>query len=191
MIIVFGGWRGVAIRAVAAIAFGVLTLVWPELTLWALVILFGAYVLVDGVFSLAAASKPEGRARRGWLVFEGIVGIAAGIVTFLWPDITALALLYVIAAWAFLSGVFRIAAAISQRRLIQNEWLLALTGAASIVFAILLVITPGAGALVITWLIGWFALVFGVLLLALALHLRRVEHEIEGSRAVGTRPAPA
>jgi len=175
-------WRMIALRGVAALAFGVLTLVWPSLTLWALVLLFGAYALVNGVMILGAAIAnrvPMGRS-RGWLVFDGIVGVAAGIVTFAWPDVTALALLFVIAAWAIISGVAEIAAAIELRQVIRHEWLLGLAGVASVIFGILLVITPGDGALVITWLIGWYALFLGAMLLSLALRLRRGETETHG-----------
>src|SRR3954466_2356877 len=158
MLILFvGDWRAVALRGLAALAFGILTLVWPGLTLWALVVLFGAYALVDGVLVLGAviAHRVPIGGRRGWLVFDGIAGVAVGIVTFAWPDVTALALLFVIAVWAIITGVIEVTTAIELRRVIQNEWLLGLAGVASVVFGILLVITPGAGALVITWLIGW------------------------------------
>src|SRR3954471_17509667 len=103
-------WRGIAFRGAAAVCFGVLTLIWPNITLWVLVILFGAYALVDGVFTIAAviAKAPGTAAHRGFLVFEGLLGIAAGIVTFAWPGITALALLYVIAIWAIVTGVIEI-----------------------------------------------------------------------------------
>ncbi len=183
-------WRMVALRGVAALAFGLLTLIWPGLTLWALVVLFGAYALVDGVVALVVAFGNRVPVRRGWLVFEGIVGIAAGIVTFAWPGVTALALLFVIATWAILTGVVEIATAIELRRTIRNEWLLALGGLASVVFGVLLLITPGDGALVITWLIGWYALFFGVMVLALAVRLRRVETGAHaGTTRLGHAPA--
>jgi uncharacterized membrane protein HdeD (DUF308 family) len=191
MLILFvGDWRTVALRGVAALAFGIFTLIWPDLTLWALVVLFGAFVLVDGVFTLAAVIRNERgtRQRRGWLIFEGIVSIAIGVITFVWPDITALALLFLIAAWAFILGALRLAAAIQMRREIDDWWLPALSGALSIAFAVLLVITPGAGALVITWLIGWFALFIGVLLLMLAFRVRKLQHEGDG-RVGNVRPA--
>ncbi|HEV7526821.1 MAG TPA: DUF308 domain-containing protein [Acidimicrobiia bacterium] len=172
-------WRIIALRAVAAIAFGILTLIWPGLTLWALVILFGAYVLVDGVFAIVdvVRAAPAAPGRRGWLIFEGIAGIVAGVLTFAWPGITALALLYLIAAWAFVVGVIRIAAAIEYRRVVPHAWLPTLSGVLSIVFGALLVISPGAGALVITWLIGWYAVVFGVVGLAVAARARSLERE--------------
>jgi len=105
----------------------------------------------------------------------GLVGIAAGIITFLWPGITALVLLLVIAAWAFLTGVMQLMAAVRLRRVIEGEWLLGLSGALSVLFAILLAIRPGDGALVITWLIGWFAFVFGALLLVLGWRVRKLQ----------------
>jgi uncharacterized membrane protein HdeD (DUF308 family) len=113
-------------------------------------------------------------------VFDGIVGVAAGIVTLAWPDVTALALLFVIAAWAIITGVVEVTTAIELRQVIRNEWLLALGGLASVVFGILLVITPGDGALVITWLIGWYALFFGVMILSLAFRLRHAQTDAHG-----------
>lgn len=186
MIVVVGTSRGVALRAAVALLFGIVTLVWPELTLWALVALFGAFVLVDGVFALVAAFTGDRshervgfRATRGWMIVEGILGIFVGIVTFIWPDVTALALLYLIAAWALVTGSLKVAAGISLRKEIEGEWLLILSGALSIALAILLIITPGAGALVITWAIGWFAVIVGAILLALAFRLRSVERHLE------------
>lgn len=168
-------WRALALRGVAALAFGLLTLIWPGLTLWVLVVLFGAYALVDGVFTLidVARNRPGTAEHRGWLIVEGVAGIAAGIVTFVWPAITALALLFVIAAWAFVIGVARVSAAIRLRHIVDHAWLMGLAGVLSILFAILLVITPGAGALVITWLIGWWAVVVGVTLLMAAWRVHR------------------
>jgi uncharacterized membrane protein HdeD (DUF308 family) len=183
-------WRLVALRGVAALAFGVLTLMWPGLTLWALVVLFGVYVLVDGAFTLVdvVRNAPGARAHRGLLIVEGVAGVAAGIVTFVWPAVTALALLFLIAAWAFVLGVSRVIAAVELRHIIDHSWLVGLAGGLSIAFGALLVITPGAGALVITWLIGWYALVIGVLLLVLAWRIRRFVSEerrrVEPSRHV-------
>jgi uncharacterized membrane protein HdeD (DUF308 family) len=183
-------WRAVALRGVTALAFGILTLVWPSLTLWALVVLFGAFVLVDGVSTLAAVIRNEADTRdgRGWLILEGLATVAAGVIAFVWPDITALALLFLIAAWAFILGVLRLAVAVRVRHEVDEWWLPALSGALSIAFAVLLVITPGAGALVITWLIGWFAVFLGVMLLMLAFRVRRVQR---GAGVGGVRPLTA
>jgi uncharacterized membrane protein HdeD (DUF308 family) len=196
MVVLIGTWKSLALRGAAAALFGLLTLFWPGLTLWALVALWGAFVLVDGISTLAAVftRAPGTEARRGWLIFHGLAGIAAGVLTFIWPNITALALLFVIAAWAFVIGVLEIGAAVRLRRVVPNEWLLGLLGALSIAFAIALVITPGAGALVITWFIGWYALLSGVVRLALAWRLRKLENELEGATApsrLRQRPATA
>ena len=107
------------------------------------------------------------------LIIVGLVGIAAGIVTFFWPGVTALTLIFIIGSWAIAIGVFQIIAAIRLRKQIQGEWLHALSGLLSIVFGLLVVLRPGAGAIALTWLIGWFAICFGVLLLVLAFRLRK------------------
>jgi uncharacterized membrane protein HdeD (DUF308 family) len=195
MIVIAADWRTMIVRGIAGIVFGFLALVWPGTTLTALVLLFGAYALVDGVTSLATAfsKDPEARENRLPLVLIGLAGIAAGLLTFAWPGITALALLFVIAAWSFVVGVAEMAAALRLRRQIDNEWLLGLSGALSIVFAAVLVITPGAGALAVTWLIGWFALIDGAMLASLGWRLRNLEREGLGhqgrARSVGQRTA--
>lgn len=172
-----GNWKTLALGGAAAVVFGLLTLVWPDVTVWTLVLLFGAWAFVDGVSRLVALATgvPGAREHRTALIVQGILGIGVGIMTFIWPGMTALALLFVIAAWAFVIGVIEVAAAFQLRKVIENEWLLGIMGALAIIFAIALVITPGAGALVITWLIGWFALLSGTLRLALAWKLRKLE----------------
>ncbi|MCU1499053.1 MAG: hypothetical protein JWM47_3006 [Acidimicrobiales bacterium] len=175
-----GSWRRNALRGLAAVAFGVLALIWPGLTLLVLVLLFGAYALFDGVTlisSVFTSASDEPTQAKTVLAVRGAVGVVAGLVTFLWPGITALALLFVIAAWAVVNGVLEIAAAIRLRKEMKHEWLLVATGILSIVFGVLLAITPGAGALAITWLIGWFAILSGSLRLALAWRLHHMEHE--------------
>jgi uncharacterized membrane protein HdeD (DUF308 family) len=188
-------WWTILVQGVAAIVFGLLTLMWPDLTLWALVVLFGAYVLVDGVSVLLDVFTGNApRDDRAVLVFQGLAGVAAGIVTLVWPDITALALLFLIAAWAFVRGAMEIVAAVRYRRELRHEWLLGVSGVLSIVFGLLLVITPGAGALVITWLIGWYALVVGVVLLALAWRFRALRsggREVPGPSTSGRGAAAA
>lgn len=166
-------WWLLALRGLVAIAFGVLTFIWPGLTLLYLVILFGIYVLMDGIFNIAAAlHRSSGGDHRWVLALEGLVGIAAGILTFAWPGITALVLLYVIAFWAIFTGVLEIVAGVRLRKRIPNEWFLVLMGVLSILFGGFILAAPGAGALAITIWIGAYALVFGVLLLGLALRLR-------------------
>lgn len=172
-------WWTVALRGAFAVLFGVAALAWPGITVFVLVTLFGAYALVDGVIALGQAIGGGTRTvgRRGWLVLEGVVDVIAGIVTFMWPGITALALLFLIAAWAAVTGVLEIVAAIRLRKEIHGEWLLALTGGLSVLFAALLVISPSAGAIAVTWLIGVYAIIFGVALLALGVRLYRLGHE--------------
>jgi uncharacterized membrane protein HdeD (DUF308 family) len=180
---IVGDWRLLALRGLAAVVFGVLALVWPVSALLALVWLFGAYVLVDGIFILAAVATgaPGTGQRRGLLFLEGLAGIIAGILTFVWPGITALVLLFLIAAWALITGILEIVTAVRLRREIRNEWLLALSGVLSIVFAVLLVILPGPGTLALVWLIGAYAVVFGILILALAWRIRKFQTQPEGT----------
>jgi uncharacterized membrane protein HdeD (DUF308 family) len=163
-----GKWWALALRGAAAILLGIAAFVWPGLTLIALVILFGAYLLVDGVLGLVA-----GGMTRSWLLLiEGGASLIAGILTLVWPSITAVVLLVLVAAWAIVTGLIEIYASLRLRRIIRNEWLLALGGVASVVFGVLLIVNPSAGLLALTWLVGAYALIFGVLLVALAFRLR-------------------
>ena len=166
-------WWAVALRGLAALVFGVLTLVSPGLSLAALVLLFGAYALADGVLAIVAAYRHQRAAERWWVVaLGGIAGIAAGIITFLLPAITALALVYVIAARAIIVGATEVAAAIRLRKAIKGEWLMALGGVASIVFGVLVALFPGLGALAVVLWIGAFSVGIGVVLIALGFRLR-------------------
>jgi uncharacterized membrane protein HdeD (DUF308 family) len=168
-------WWALAVRGVAAILFGILTYFWPSVSLSVLILLFGTYALADGVFAILAAIVRSDLGERRWLLLlEGIVGVAAGIVTFFWPQITAQALLYVIAAWALVTGVLEIAAAIRLRQEIQGELALLLSSMLSILFGLALVIRPGSGALAVLWIIAAYAIVFGTLLLVLAFRLRNM-----------------
>jgi uncharacterized membrane protein HdeD (DUF308 family) len=187
-------WWVVALRGAFAVLFGLMALIWPAITLLALVILFGAYALVDGVFTLVAAfgkrdSIAVDSGSRGLLVAQGVAGIILGVLAIAWPGITALVLLWVIAAWAVLIGALEIFAAVRLRRELRREWLLALSGALSVLFGILLVVWPAAGALTVVVLIGVSAIVFGVTLLTLGLRLRR--QRPAGQAAAGHRPATA
>jgi uncharacterized membrane protein HdeD (DUF308 family) len=166
-------WWSLVLRGIAAIILGVITFVWPGITLTAMVFLFAGYALVDGVLALAGAVRAaEARERWGALLIEGLAGIAAAFVTVLWPAITALALVWVIAAWAIITGIAEIAAAVKLRQQIRGEWLLVLGGLASLAFGILLIIAPLAGALVLALWVGAYMFVFGVVLIALGFRLR-------------------
>ena len=166
-------WWAVLIRGIAAIIFGVLAFAWPGATGAALVILFGAYAFVDGVFAIVAAVRAaEAHERWGAFVLEGVIGLIIAAVTFFYPGLTAFALYVTIAIWALLTGILELVAAIRLRKEIKNEWLLILGGVASLVFGILLIVYPLAGVLTVIWLIGAYAIVFGVMMIGLALRLR-------------------
>jgi uncharacterized membrane protein HdeD (DUF308 family) len=165
-------WWVVFLRGLAGIIFGLITFFEPGISLAALVLLFGAYALVDGVLSIATAVRRRGADRWWLLLVEGIAGVLAGLVTFFWPAITAIVLLYLIAAWALVTGVLEIAAAIRLRKAITGEWLLALSGVASVILGVLLMIAPGPGALAVVIWIGAYAFVFGALLIGLSFRLR-------------------
>jgi uncharacterized membrane protein HdeD (DUF308 family) len=161
-------WWVLLLRGIVAILFGLLAYARPVLTIAALVLLWGAYALVDGMFEVVAGVK----AKYGTLIFLGILGIAAGLVTFFWTAITAITLLYVIAFWAIVAGVMQIAAAIRLRREVQGEWLWILSGLCLVVLGVLLIAQPGAGALSLVWLIASFAIAWGILLVILAFRLK-------------------
>lgn len=175
-------WWALALRGLCAILFGILAFIWPGITLGALVLLFGAYALLDGILSIVAAIfKREGSGTPGWaLVLVGILGIVAGILAFVWPGITALILLYLIAFWAIVSGIFEIIAAIKLRKEIEGEWWLVLSGILAVVFGLLLIARPGAGAIAVVWLIGGYALLFGIFLVALAFKLKGIRERFSG-----------
>jgi uncharacterized membrane protein HdeD (DUF308 family) len=161
------------LRGLAALIFGILAFIWPGITLTALVFLFGAYALVDGIFALAAGVRAYGELKRWWLLsIEGIFSLLAGVLAFIWPGITALVLLVMISAWAIVTGIFEIVAAIQMRKYVTGEWLLVLSGVASVAFGVLLLINPLAGALAVVWIIGAYAIVFGVMMMVLGFRLR-------------------
>jgi len=166
-------WWSLVIRGLVAIALGIVTFAWPAITVAALVLVFGAYALVDGVVSIVGAWKAA-RAHERWvaLIFEGIAGIITAAVTAIFPGLTALALVYLIAAWALVTGVLEIVAAVRLRQYVAHEWLLALSGVASLIFGFLAILLPLAGAVAIALGIGIYAFVFGVLLIGLGFRLR-------------------
>ena len=171
--ILLRSWWLLLLRGLAAIAFGVLTWLQPGVSLAALVLLFGVYSLADGILGVWAAISGRQHHEYWWvLLLEGLLGVVVGILTFLAPNLTALAILFYIAIWAIARGVLEIVAAIRLRKEIQGEWLFILAGLASVVFGILLMWQPGAGALAVLWLIASYAIVFGVLIVILAFKAR-------------------
>lgn len=167
-------WWLILLRGIFAIIFGVLTFAWPGITLVTLVLLYGAFAFADGVLALVAALTKGPPEPRWWLALVGILGIGAGIATLMWPGLTGIILLYLIAGWAIASGVFEIVGAIRLRKEIDDEWLLIASGVVSVIFGLLILANPGAGALGVALAIGAFAVLFGVLQVALSLRLRKM-----------------
>jgi uncharacterized membrane protein HdeD (DUF308 family) len=167
-------WWLLLLRGAAAIAFGILAFFWPGLTLLTLTLLWGIYALADGLLALWAAIAAKGdMAPRWWLGLTGVVGVLAGLVAFVYPGTTTLVLLMFIAAWAIIIGVLQLWGAIELRKELEDAWLLALNGVLSIAFGVILFAQPGAGAVALVWMIGWFAVVFGCLYIALAFRLKK------------------
>jgi uncharacterized membrane protein HdeD (DUF308 family) len=166
-------WWLILLRGICAIIFGLLAITWPGLSLFTLIILYGVFALFDGGFAIGAAIMGDTPAPRWWLALVGVLGIAAGAVTLAWPGITGLVLLFFIAGWAIASGVFQIVGAIRLRKEINDEWLLIASGVVSVLFGILILMFPGAGALSLAFVIGIFALVYGFLLVGFAMNLRK------------------
>ncbi len=167
-------WWAILLRGIAAIIFAVVAFVMPGITMQVLVLLFGAYALVDGVFALIGASHVSHNDKRwGTLMLEGVIGIVIGALAFFWPGRTVVALIYLIAAWAITTGVLEVMAAIRLRRHVAGEWLLALSGIFSVLFGLALAFVPFVGEIVIAVWIGVYALMTGAVLIALSLRLRR------------------
>ena len=173
-------WWVILLRGIIGVIFGVIAFASPGATLLALVFVWGAYAIIDGGFALYMTYLAARQQLRWWpYLLEGLVGIGAGVVAFVSPGITALALVYLIAAWAIITGIVEIIAAVDLRKLIPNEWLLGLAGVFSIVFGVLVAMQPDAGALVVVWTIGAYALVFGITLIALAFRVRSLGKRLE------------
>jgi uncharacterized membrane protein HdeD (DUF308 family) len=183
-------WGWIVLRGIAAIMFGVLALVKPEIALTTLVLLFGAYALVDGCALVGAAiANRKGEQRWGALLVAGLIGIAVGIVTFFVPGLTAVALLAIIAAWAIVMGIAEVVAAIELRKVIDDEWLMIITGIVSVAFGVFLIARPAAGALAVVLWIGAFAALSGILQIGFALKLRSWGQTVSTSVPTGQRRA--
>jgi uncharacterized membrane protein HdeD (DUF308 family) len=180
--VLFEKWWVLLLRGLVSIAFAVLIWMQPAITLKAMIILFGAFALVDGVLGVWTAFSSRKDRNNWWvLMLWGLVGIGIGIITFVAPAVTALALLFYIAIWAIVTGVLEIIAAVKLRKEIQGEWLLGLAGLVSLVFGILLIMNPGAGVLAVLWLIAAYALILGVLMVILAFKVRGWGAKLKGA----------
>ena len=177
-------WWAIALRGLVGILFGIVAFLLPLPTLTALVWLFGAYALFDGLFNLVAVLRRRSRTRPWWsMLLEGIAGVGTGVVSFLWPGITAIVLVYLIAAWALVTGVLGVITAIRLRKEIEGEWFLGLASFFSILLGAILVIAPLPGAIGLVWYLGAYAVVFGVLLVALSFKLRTQYEETKAHAA--------
>jgi uncharacterized membrane protein HdeD (DUF308 family) len=171
--IVQRNWWTMALRGLFAVIFGIIALVAPGIALLAFIYVFAAYAIVDGGIAVITAIQERDLIYRwGWVLFEGILSILVGIIAFANPGITALVLLYFIAAWAIVTGIMEIAAAFAISEFVSREWLLALAGIVSIAFGVILFVHPGAGILSILWLVGIYGIVFGLLFIVRAFQLR-------------------
>ena len=168
------GSSALIVRGIVGVVFGVIAFLWPGITIAALVVIFGAYAIIDGITNLVLGFSRTGAHGRWAHVLQGVFGIAAGGLTFMWPAITALVLVLLIGAWAIVTGVFEIAAAIRLRRVITGEWMLALSGIVSILFGVLVFAFPLAGAVGISWVLGVYAMAAGIILIALGVRLRKL-----------------
>jgi len=166
-------WWVIALRGLFAVLFGVIALAWPGMTIAALVILFGIYVFIDGVVAIIAAWRMFGEHGRWWPAFiVGALGVIVGLFAFFAPTATATALVYLVAFWAIITGIFEIVAAMHLRRHMGGEWLLAVGGAISILLGVVLYTRPAIGLIAMSWIIAFYALFFGVLLLVLGFRMR-------------------
>jgi uncharacterized membrane protein HdeD (DUF308 family) len=166
-------WWLVVLRGVVAILFGVLAFVWPAITWLTLIVMFGVYAIVDGLVTVFTGMSRTKDSPRWWVfLLEGVLTIGAGVVALIWPGLTALVLIYMIASWAVITGILEIAAAVRLRDEISNEWVLGLGGFVSMVLGILLFVQPAAGGIAIIWIIAGYALIFGVLLVVLGFRLK-------------------
>lgn len=170
-------WWAMALRGVLAILFGVVALFYTGRTLLALIYVFGVFAVLGGIVAIVAAVRAgEAHLRWGWLAFSGIVSVAAGIVSFVWPGITALAVVFLVAAWAIIIGAAEIAFALQWPDTLAHPWLAALSGALSVVFGILLAVWPRSGAVTLTWLLGIYAILYEPSLLYYGYRLQTLRH---------------
>jgi uncharacterized membrane protein HdeD (DUF308 family) len=174
-------WGWVVARGVLGVLFGLFAFSRPGAMAFSVVLLFGCFAFAGGIATVIAAAR-SGRAGESWgaLLLEGLLGIAVGAVALLWPASTALAFVWMIGAWAIATGALEIASAIKLRKLIAHEWLLAIAGALSIAFGLLMFYRPLAGGLAVVWWLGAYALLFGITMIVLGFRLRGLQRSIRG-----------
>jgi uncharacterized membrane protein HdeD (DUF308 family) len=171
-------WWALALRGLAGILLGMLAFAWPEITITALVTVFGLYAIIDGLFAIVAALRGVRELDRwGWMLVEGIAGVIAGITALAMPLLGALVLTWIVALWAIVTGVLEIGAAFRLRKIIEHEWMLMLAGMLSLALGFVIVLQPGVGLTVIVTYVGAYALVAGAVTLVLAFRIRKWAHE--------------
>jgi uncharacterized membrane protein HdeD (DUF308 family) len=184
----FRNWWHFAARGVFAILFGVLALVWPKSAITALVLLFGAFVFVDGSVAVITSVQLRKYFKYWWaLLLEGLTGIVIAVMAFVWPNVAALALLYFIASWAIITGIFEIVAALEFRNLIPGEWATFLSGLLSVIVGVILFVYPSAGAVGLMWTIAFYAIFAGIMEIIFAFRLRGLGHELSAKQTSTTR----
>lgn len=182
-------WQVVVLRGVLAVLFGLIAIVWPQITVLALAILWGVFTLVDGIAATAmGVGKGVGsKGDRAYLIVLGVLGIIAGVITFLWPAITVVVLLVVIAVWAIIAGIMQIVAAFRLRKVVRNEWFLAVSGLVTLALGILLIVQPAEGAVALVIAIATFAIAWGIVLIVFGFRLR----SLRGRDPAVSQPGPA
>ena len=179
-------WWALLLRGILAILVGIAAFVFPQATVYGVVFAFGVYAFLDGVLTAVAGARTRKETGRWWvLVLQGLLGVAAGIVAWISPEAAAIALLFVVAAWAIVTGVLEIAAAIRLRKEIDNEWLLGLSGLASLILGIAMIANPGAGVLAWMFLFGAYAIAAGAFLIGTAIRLRKLDKGLAASAKTG------
>ena len=174
-------WWLVALRGLLAIVFGAAAFIWPGLTWLVLILMFGVYAILDGIFAMVSGVVQSRYSPRWWVfLVEGFISLMAGVIVLAQPGLAGLALVFVIAVWAVLTGLLEVIAAIRLRREIRDEWMLGFGGFLSIMLGLLMLLQPGAGGLVITLMVGAYALIFGILMVALSFRLRRLNRRPGG-----------
>ena len=184
-------WWALLIRGILAIVFAVTAIVWPGITLTLLVLMFGAWALVDGVFVVGNGVIYR-QGEWGWLVLEGLVGIAAGLIALIAPWMALFAFLMLVGAWLLVTGALEIVQAVQLRRVFDNEWLLILNGSLSILMAALIVLFPGASSFAFVYMLATFAMIWGIfsILLAFRVHsVRKIIRRRHSTQGMGAAPA--
>lgn len=173
-------WWLVGLRGLSAVLFGIVAILWPALTLGILIIIFGLYVIVDGIFTIVLGiGGRKYHSNSWWMIFEGLIRIAVGVIAVVWPGLTSISLVILIAIWAIITGIIGIILAIRLRKEIKNELLMGMSSALSVLLGIILIAQPNVGALAVVFLIGFYAILFGILLIIFAFQMQKRKKSLD------------